>query len=176
MTVALDNLPLFATDKELAVAIVGKERAQMWIKTVIPQLERKGFPRIDPLHDGRPVPLVKKFYDGYFGITAGFNAVAPDGQENLGMWKRRRERRQEIKPQLELNTRCVTTLRYMVDHEDVHTSAEIPGARDFTMEQLANVGALKEGKRDSQGDRTWSVTDLGRAEIKRIDHWHNGKT
>lgn len=75
----LDNLPLFATDKELAVAIAGKERAQMWIKTVIPQLERKGFPRIDPLHDGRPVPLVKRFYDDYFGITAGFNVAAPDG-------------------------------------------------------------------------------------------------
>ncbi|ASY64642.1 hypothetical protein SJ05684_c32200 [Sinorhizobium sojae CCBAU 05684] len=47
--------------------------------TVIPQLEKKGFPRIDPLHDGRPVPLVKKFYDGCFGITAGFNVAAPDG-------------------------------------------------------------------------------------------------
>lgn len=49
------------------------------VVTVIPQLEKKGFPRIDPLHDGRPVPLVKKFYDGCFGITAGFNVAAPDG-------------------------------------------------------------------------------------------------
>jgi hypothetical protein len=86
----LSHLPLFATDQQLAVAIVGKERASMWVKTVIPQLERKGFPRIDPLHDGRPVPLVKKFYDGYFGITAGFAATAPDGEERLGLWKRRR--------------------------------------------------------------------------------------
>ncbi|MGO6719534.1 hypothetical protein ACC717_05930 [Rhizobium ruizarguesonis] len=82
------KLPLFATDKELAIAVVGKERASMWIKAVIPQLERKGFPRIDPLHDGRPVPLVMRFYDGYFGITAGFHAAAPDGEERLGMWKR----------------------------------------------------------------------------------------
>jgi len=88
----LSQLPLFATDQQLAVAIVGKERAAMWVKAVIPQLEKKGFPRIDPLHDGRPVPVVKRFYDGYFGITAGFNAAAPDGKENLGMWKRRAKR------------------------------------------------------------------------------------
>ncbi|MDX0318897.1 hypothetical protein GOC38_14730 [Sinorhizobium meliloti] len=85
----LSQLPLFATDQQLAVAIVGKDRASMWVKAVIPQLER-GFPRIDPLHDGRPVPLVQRFYEGYFGITAGFNAAAPDGKENLGMWKSRR--------------------------------------------------------------------------------------
>ncbi|MDX0752899.1 hypothetical protein GOD45_23705 [Sinorhizobium medicae] len=89
----LSQLPLFAIDQQLAVAIVGKDRATMWVKTVIPQLERKGFPRIDPLHDGRPVPLVRRFYEGYFGITAGFNAAAPDGKENLGMWKSRRRAR-----------------------------------------------------------------------------------
>jgi len=89
----LSQLPLFATDQQLAVAIVGKARASMWVKTVIPQLEKKGFPRIDPLHDGRPVPLVRKFYDGYFGITAGFSAAAPDGKDNLGMWKSRRRTR-----------------------------------------------------------------------------------
>ena len=81
---------MFAADSEIAVAIVGKERASMFVKVAIPQLERKGFPRIDPLHDGRPVPLVRKFYDGYFGITAGFAAVAPDGEERLGEWKKPR--------------------------------------------------------------------------------------
>lgn len=89
---ALSKLPVFATDRQLAVAIVGKERADMWIKIVIPQLERKGFPRVDPLHDGRPVPLVEKFYDGYFGITVGFAAAAPDGEERLGEWKKSRRR------------------------------------------------------------------------------------
>lgn len=92
MTDPFSSLPLFATDQELAVAIVGKERATMWVKTVIPQLERKGFPRVDALHDGRPVPLVKKFYDGYFGITAGFAAAAPDGEERLGQYSRRKPR------------------------------------------------------------------------------------
>ncbi|MFF0919065.1 hypothetical protein ACFYE8_05110 [Rhizobium leguminosarum] len=93
MTDLLFKLPLFATDRELAVAIVGKERASMWIKAVIPQLERNGFPRIDPLHDGRPVPLVMCFYDGYFGFTAGFHAAALDGEERLGTWKRPRSKR-----------------------------------------------------------------------------------
>lgn len=88
----LDKLPLFATDQQLAMAIVGKERAAMWVKAVIPQLVRKGLPRIDPLHDGRPVPLVRKFYDGYFGITAGFAATAPDGEERLGQWKKSKRR------------------------------------------------------------------------------------
>ena len=58
---ALDALPLFANDRQIAIAVVGKDRASMWMKVVIPQLERSGFPRIDPLHDGRPVPLVKRF-------------------------------------------------------------------------------------------------------------------
>ncbi|WEX76863.1 hypothetical protein PYH37_005214 [Sinorhizobium numidicum] len=86
----LSQLPLFATDQQLAVVIVGKDRASMWMKAVIPQLERKGFPRIDPLHDGRPVPLVRKFYDGYFGITAGLAAAAPDGKEDWSVWNSRR--------------------------------------------------------------------------------------
>ncbi len=93
MTDLLSKLPLFATDNELAIAVVGKERASMWIKAVIPQLERKGFPRVDPLHDGRPVPLVMRFYDAYFGIAAGFHAAAPDGEERLGAWKRDRSKK-----------------------------------------------------------------------------------
>ena len=88
MTNPLAALPLFATDQQLAVAIVGKARAGMWIKTVIPQLERTGFPRVDPLHGARPVPLVMKFYDGYFGVVAGFAAI--DGEERLGQWRKRR--------------------------------------------------------------------------------------
>lgn len=89
---ALDGLPLFANDRQIAIAVVGKDRASMWMKVVIPQLERSGFPRIDPLHDGRPVPLVKRFYDSYFGITAGFSVAAPDGKEDLSVWKRSKRR------------------------------------------------------------------------------------
>tara|TARA_R110002020_G_scaffold53905_8_gene150515 strand:- start:37349 stop:37636 length:288 start_codon:yes stop_codon:yes gene_type:complete len=90
VTDPLSQLPLFATDAEIAVAVVGKERASGWVKVVIPQLERQGFPRIDPLHDGRPVPLVRRFYDGYWGMSAGIPVAAPDGEERLGTYRRRR--------------------------------------------------------------------------------------
>lgn len=175
MTDLLSKLPLFATDREIAVAVVGKERAAMYVKVVIPMLERQGFPRIDPLHDGRPTLLVRRFYDDYLGITAGFQVAAPDGEENLGVWKGRRQARRERKPQLDLNTRCVNALRYMVEHPDVTTSAEIPGATDFTMRELVDKGALREGKKDTQGDRTWIVLDTGREEIARYNDWHGGK-
>jgi hypothetical protein len=146
------------------------------MKAVIPVLERKGFPRIDPLHDGRPVLLVRRFYDGYLGITAGFQVAAPDGEENLGVLDRSaRQRRNERKPQLGLNTRCPGALRHMVEHPDDRTSAEIPCATDFTMKELAAKSAVKEGRKDAQGDRTWTVTDVGKEEMARVTDWHGGK-
>ncbi len=92
MTHTLASLPMFATDKQIAIAVVGKERSDIYVKTVIPQLIRKGFPQIDPLQAGRPVPLVRKFYEGYFGITAGLGATAPDGEERLGQSLGRKRR------------------------------------------------------------------------------------
>jgi hypothetical protein len=172
----LDRLPLFATDRELAIAVVGKDRATMWIKAVIPQLERKGFPRIEPLHDGRPVPLVKKFYNGYFGITAGFAATAPDGEENLGVWDRsKRELRNDRKPRLGLDGRSQTTLLFMVS-PDAQTHVAIPGAGAFTMDRLAEKGAIAAKGKDREGDTVWIVTDSGVEEAKLINFWHHGKT
>lgn len=43
--------------------------------------------------NGRPVPLVKRFYDGYFGITAGFHIAAPDGEEDWSVWDRSKYRK-----------------------------------------------------------------------------------
>lgn len=87
---SLDALPLFATDKEIAVAVVGKTKADYWIKVVIPTLEKSGFPAKDPLHEARPVPLVKRFYDAYFGITSGIAMAKPDGEERLGQWRKKK--------------------------------------------------------------------------------------
>ena len=87
---ALDSLPLFATDREIAIAIVGKGKASYWITAVLPKLERSGFPAEDPLHTGRAVPLVRRFYEGYFGMTAGFAMAKPDGEEKVWQPKRRR--------------------------------------------------------------------------------------
>jgi hypothetical protein len=55
----LDGLPLFATDEQLAIAIVGRERASFWLKTRLSAL--RGFPHKNEAHGGWPVPLVKKF-------------------------------------------------------------------------------------------------------------------
>ncbi|PWE52417.1 hypothetical protein DEM27_31210 [Metarhizobium album] len=63
----------------------------------------------------------------------------------------------------------------MVEHTEVRTSAEIPGARDFTLEQLAAKAAVVEGRKDTQDDRTWTVTDVGREEMACVNDWHGGK-
>jgi len=176
MTDPLSKLPLFATDREIAIAVVGKERASMYVKSVIPPLERHGFPRIDVLHGGRPVPLVRKWYNLHMGVDRAYvlQSLEPP-KENPDAWRSAREKRNERKPQLGLNTRCLGALRYMVEHPDVRTSAEIPGATDFTLQELAAKGAVKEGRKDAQGDRTWTVTDGGHEEMARVNDWHGGK-
>lgn len=83
-------LPLFAADKEIAVAIVGKARAEYWVKAVLPTL--KNFPPIDSRHQGRPVPLVEKFYDSYLGVTEDFQSRAASGEENWSAWKKPRKK------------------------------------------------------------------------------------
>ena len=86
----LARLPMFASDREIAVALVGKGRADYWIRSVLPTL--RGFPPIDALHDGRPVALVRKFYDGYLGIVEEFNSKGASGQENWDAWKKPRKK------------------------------------------------------------------------------------
>ncbi|MGN6307345.1 MAG: helix-turn-helix transcriptional regulator [Mesorhizobium sp.] len=86
---ALEKLPLFATDLELAIAIVGKQNASRWKREVLPALEHRGFPKFDALHGGRPVIKVAKFYESYIGATGpGING-APDSKDNVGTWEER---------------------------------------------------------------------------------------
>ena len=176
MTDPLSKLPLFATDRELAVAIVGKERATMWVKTVLPQLERKGFPRVDPLHDGRPVPLVRKWYELHMGLHRNYvPATLEDGKDNPEAWRSKREQQADRKPRLNLDTRCHSVLRYMVDHPSARTHRDIRGVGERTLEKLAQSGAIETVGMDDHDDRMWTVTDLGREEMKRIDDWYHGK-
>jgi hypothetical protein len=84
----LDDLPLFATDRQIAEAIVGRDKAEKWMSERLPTLaKRPGFPPIDAFHGGRPVPLVKRFYQSYLGISErpANDAVLADGRE--GEWK-----------------------------------------------------------------------------------------
>ncbi len=88
----LDTLPVFATDQEIAIALVGKSNADQWRKTRLPALEKiPGFPKVDQMHGGRPVPLLKLFYDNYFHLPKSGKGV-PDGEEDEGAWKRPRRR------------------------------------------------------------------------------------
>lgn len=83
----LDDLPVFATDQQIAEAIVGKDKAEKWMKERLPTLASKpGFPPIDPFHGGRPVKLVARFYDEYLGTGTGTSS-APRGRVDREAWK-----------------------------------------------------------------------------------------
>jgi hypothetical protein len=92
MPLTLAQLPLFASDEEIAVAIVGRSRAAKWAKERLPTLASKpGFPPIDPFHGGRPVALVWLFYANYLNLPADGRGL-PDGKGQEGEWKRLRRR------------------------------------------------------------------------------------
>jgi hypothetical protein len=92
MTSALDRLPMFASDRELAEAIVGRKAASAWIER-LPVLEAKvGFPKVDAFHGGRPVPLVRLFYSNYLRLPADMTG-APDGDDDEAAWNRKSKTR-----------------------------------------------------------------------------------
>ncbi|QKK18678.1 hypothetical protein [Rhizobium indicum] len=171
-----DRLPLFATDDEIAIAIVGRKRASEWKRGALRLLDAKGFPRVDALHGGRPVPLVRKWYNQYLGIEKSY-IQAPAVAEDSDVWTRsKRERRDDRKPKLNLDYRGQKTLLYMVARPDAKTHAAIPDAGAFTMDKLAEKGAITAQGTDRDGDTVWLVTDLGMDEAKRINLWHYGKS
>lgn len=86
----LDDLPMFASDRELAEAIVGRDKAEKWMAERLPTIASKpGFPQIDEFHGGRPVRLVAKFYEQYLGETERTRGGAGGarGKENPEAWK-----------------------------------------------------------------------------------------
>ncbi|MBB4348032.1 hypothetical protein [Aliirhizobium cellulosilyticum] len=176
MNDALANLPLFATDREIAIAVVGKERASYYTKAVIPMLERQGFPLRDPLHDGRPVPLVARFYSQYWGIGSGTAIGGPDGKEDWSAWDNTKRRSAKKKPQLGLDTRSQNALVFMAEHPDVRSHLAVPNASTHTMNVLVEKGALRPGKKDQDGDPTWVVTEAGKDEARRLAEYYGGKS
>jgi hypothetical protein len=177
MTDALSKLPLFATDDELAIAIVGRKRASDWKRGALKLLEYRGFPLVDPLHGGRPVPLVKKWYDNYLGVHLSYvQATQERAKENPEAWVSKAVKREARKPQLKLDGRGQKILLYMVAHPDARTHATIPDAGIVMMEKLVEKGVIAAGKTDREGDVSWTVTELGTEEAKRINWWHHGKS
>lgn len=93
MQPSFDSLPLFASDYEIAVAIVGKKNAAGWVKERLPALAKlPGFPAVDAFHGGRAVPLVARFYDNYLGLAKSF-PQALDGEEDPAAWHRAKPKR-----------------------------------------------------------------------------------
>jgi hypothetical protein len=84
----LDDLPLFADDPALGLALLGVRRAGEW-KDIVLIYERRGFPKVDPVMGGRYVPAVRAFFDREYGI-GGAKLSAPDGIERP--WKELRHR------------------------------------------------------------------------------------
>lgn len=89
----LDALPLFATDQQIAVAVVGRAKAETWRRRTLPILEARGFPRVDPLHEGRPTALIRKYYDTYLGLNASYVPTGAAEEEDPDSWLQGRRSR-----------------------------------------------------------------------------------
>ncbi|MEH3145266.1 MAG: hypothetical protein PGN34_07935 [Methylobacterium frigidaeris] len=64
----LAALPEFASDADIAVALVGKERAAQ-AEALFPTLEAAGFPHVDPRFKARYVPAVRRFFEAEYGLA-----------------------------------------------------------------------------------------------------------
>ncbi len=90
----LDDLPLFASDQDLAVAIVGPERAAAFLDA-LPTLEKRGFPPTSMAFGGRYVPLVKRYFEATWGnaTVTPHHGIVRDGPEGQWTSGRRSKRR-----------------------------------------------------------------------------------
>ncbi|WP_439406405.1 hypothetical protein ACNJX9_34030 [Bradyrhizobium sp. DASA03076] len=93
--VTLEDLPLFASEMDVSVALMGPGRYSEF-RAIVPLLERRGFPKIDGLMGGRYTPAVRAFFDLEYGLYAqGRGSVygAIDGPENFGSYQGRARKR-----------------------------------------------------------------------------------
>lgn len=87
----LDGLPLFASEQQLADAILGPGKVTAW-RGIAQMMEDRGLPRIDAFHGGRYVPAVRQFYDAYYGVKPDGSAPAREphlSAEFNSSWKKR---------------------------------------------------------------------------------------
>jgi hypothetical protein len=80
----LDDLPLYADDRAIAEAVVGKDRAEWWLTSVLPRLP--GFPPVRPNHKGRYTPAVRAYYDRQ-ELDGLPSRVPAREEENPESWK-----------------------------------------------------------------------------------------
>lgn len=92
-SLTLDKLPLFASDADIGLALLGPKRACEW-KAIAELLESKGLPKIDTMMGGRYVPGIRAFFDRSNGLnTMPAPPTAPDGSERPDAWTAARQRR-----------------------------------------------------------------------------------
>ncbi|MDR7148033.1 hypothetical protein [Rhizobium sp. BE258] len=167
----LDQLPLFASDDEIAVAIVGKAKATSWKRGALKVMEARGFPKVDALHGGRPVPLIKKWYASYMLLDRSYiPSTLEDPRDNMDALRPKQERRADRKPKLNIDTRCQTVLRHMIANPSESTVHDLKGVGEVTLKKIESHGVIEVNGTDAQKNSLWAVTDLGRQEIKRIDY------
>lgn len=80
---SLADLPLYASDAQLARTICGAAHEKEWTRFVLLH-EGRGLPKIDPVLGGRYVPAVRQYLDALEGVSA--TAPARDGPEDLSIW------------------------------------------------------------------------------------------
>ena len=83
-----DNLPLFADDREIGLAVLGRKRAGDW-SNIAALLEGRGLPTINAVMGGRYTPAVKAFFDKQYGLAPD-GPQQPDGVEELGSWRKKK--------------------------------------------------------------------------------------
>ncbi|MCD7111603.1 hypothetical protein LRX75_21440 [Rhizobium sp. DKSPLA3] len=71
----------------------------------------------------------------------------------------------------ELDDRHVKVLRFMRDHPECETAAEIPGAGETTLAMLAGKSMVRELAKDAKGKRRFTLTKDGKAEMRKIEAW-----
>jgi hypothetical protein len=86
---AFDDLPLFASEADLALVILGRGHMCEWTQVAL-YFERKGLPAIDPIVGRRYRPAVKKFFDKLWNLDG--SKVGQDGRD-LDGWNMREKRR-----------------------------------------------------------------------------------
>jgi hypothetical protein len=86
----LDQLPAFASEDELATALMGTGKTTAF-RQIVPLLERRGFPTIDGLMGGRYVPAVKAFFDREYRVSGAEQVRAPHSPATLGAYHGKRK-------------------------------------------------------------------------------------
>ncbi|MGY3588009.1 hypothetical protein [Bradyrhizobium sp. USDA 4350] len=90
---SFDDLPLFASEDEVATALLGTGKITVW-RQISPLLEAKGFPTIDAVMGGRYTPAIKAFFDNEYRISVVKPVASRESREcreALGSWSGHRK-------------------------------------------------------------------------------------